>query len=216
MTGNNWSTLLQWVLIIGLAVTCLFTCRNRSRQLDDIKGQVQDEHTYTKVYDSQEIKRLRDENKALYDSIKHLKNVELVAQVEYKYLYKTDTCYVDTSSDKTVQELMEIPDSLYDILHQTDSISYRLKILGKKVKWYDLDFELQDNIVLVNMEKDGLNQLVAKFGLGGTTITDVTAAHRKDGRFWDRFSFGPAVVFGYDFANKNVSCTLGVGFMFRF
>lgn len=207
----------QWIIIIGLCVTCLFTCHKHNRFIDGVEDNMRQENTYSKVYDSQEINRLRKENKQLYDSIKHLKDVELVAEVKYKYIYKTDTCYIDTTKEKDLpKEIQEIPDSTYSIEHKTDSISYNLLINAKHLKWYKLDFKVEDSFVLINREKDGQNEFIVNPGLGGTTITDVTVAHRKDDSFWDRFEVGPSVTFGYDFVNRNIGCTIGVGIMFRF
>jgi hypothetical protein len=205
--------IIQWIIIIGLSITCLFTCSRNNKFIHSIETNTNKENTYVKVYESQEINRLKKINKALFDSIKHLKDVESVVQVKYKYVYNTDTVFVEKEEPDW---LKQIKDSVYNISSETDSISYNLKINAKYLKWYQLDFKLKDEFLLVNREKDGINELMVKLGLGGSTIENVTAVHRKNNTFWDRFSIGPSVTFGYDMVNRNIGCTVGVGISFNF
>lgn len=207
--------IIQWVIIIGLSITCLFTCNRNNKLINSIETNIKKENTFVKVYESQEISRLKKINKTLFDSIKHLKNVESVVQIKYKYFYNTDTVFLQ-KEDKEPEWLKQIKDSVYNISSETDSISYNLKINAKYLKWYQLDFKLKDDFLVINREKDGVNELMVKLGLGSGVIEDVTSVHRKNKTFWDRFAIGPSVTFGYDMVNRNIGCTIGIGISFNF
>ena len=96
MSKQKLIDVIQWILIIGLSIVLLigFIRQNEAfiKNADYEKN-----NTYVKIYESQNISKLKKENKALYDSIKKLKNVESAIEIRYKYRYKTDTVYLSKS-----------------------------------------------------------------------------------------------------------------------
>lgn len=72
MSKQKLIDVIQWILIIGLSIVLLigFIRQNEAfiKNADYEKN-----NTYVKIYESQNISKLKKENKALYDSIKKIK-----------------------------------------------------------------------------------------------------------------------------------------------
>lgn len=191
---------IQWVLIVLLFIACFYVGKENYDLNNSFEFKMG--NIYTRIYDSQKIELLKAENKALYDSIKRLKNMESVVEVRYKYCYTTDTIFV-TSND-TVKK-----DSVYHYTSNSDTISYNLDISAKQVYWYKLDFTLNNKFLIVTKEKDGKVQTDINTNIG--SIEGTTMWHRKNKSFKDRFVIGPQVGGGYDFLNKKPTLYIGFG-----
>ena len=192
--------IIQWILIVLLLIACVYIGKKNYDLNNSLEFKMGS--TYTKIYDSQKIESLKAENKALYDSIKHLKNVESVVEVRYKYYYNTDTVFVN-NNDTTKK------DSIYHYASNSDTISYNLDISANQVRWHKLDFTLNNKFLIVTKEKDGKIQTDIKTDMG--TIEGATMWHRKNKSFKDRFVIGPQVGGGYDFLNKRPTLYVGFG-----
>lgn len=192
--------IIQWILIVLLLIVCVYIGKKNYDLNNSLEFKMGS--TYTKIYDSQKIESLKAENKALYDSIKHLKNVESVVEVRYKYYYNTDTVFVN-NNDTTKK------DSIYHYASNSDTISYNLDISANQVRWHKLDFTLNNKFLIVTKEKDGKVQTDIKTDMG--TIEGATMWHRKNKSFKDRFVIGPQVGGGYDFLNKRPTLYVGFG-----
>lgn len=192
--------IIQWILIVLLLIACVYIDKKNYDLNNSLEFNM--ESTYTKIYDSQKIESLKAENKALYDSIKHLKNVESVVEVRYKYYYNTDTVFVN-NNDTTKK------DSIYHYASNSDTISYNLDISANQVRWHKLDFTLNNKFLIVTKEKDGKVQTDINTDMG--TIEGATMWHRKNKSFKDRFVIGPQVGGGYDFLNKRPTLYVGFG-----
>lgn len=192
--------IIQWILIVLLLIACVYIGKKNYGLNNSLEFKMGS--TYTKIYDSQKIESLKAENKALYDSIKHLKNVESVVEVRYKYYYNTDTVFVN-NNDTTKK------DSIYHYASNSDTISYNLDISANQVRWHKLDFTLNNKFLIVTKEKDGKIQTDIKTDMG--TIEGATMWHRKNKSFKDRFVIGPQVGGGYDFLNKRPTLYVGFG-----
>lgn len=191
---------IQWVLIIVLLAACVHISRKNHSLSNSMEFKMG--NTYTKIYDSQKIEALKAENKSLYDSIKHLKNVESVVEVRYKYFYKTDTIFVN-NNDTTKK------DSIYHYSSNTDTISYNLDISGKQIYWHKLDFTLNNKFLIVTKEKNGKVETNINTDIGN--VENATIWHRKNKSFKDRFVIGPQVGAGYDLLNKKSGLFVGFG-----
>lgn len=192
--------IIQWILIVLLLIVCVYIGKKNYDLNNSLEFKMGS--TYTKIYYSQKIESLKAENKALYDSIKHLKNVESVVEVRYKYYYNTDTVFVN-NNDTTKK------DSIYHYASNSDTISYNLDISANQVRWHKLDFTLNNKFLIVTKEKDGKVQTDIKTDMG--TIEGATMWHRKNKSFKDRFVIGPQVGGGYDFLNKRPTLYVGFG-----
>lgn len=192
--------IIQWILIVLLLIACVYIGKKNYDLNNSLEFKMGS--TYTKIYDSQKIESLKAENKVLYDSIKHLKNVESVVEVRYKYYYNTDTVFVN-NNDTTKN------DSIYHYASNSDTISYNLDISANQVRWHKLDFTLNNKFLIVTKEKDGKVQTDIKTDMG--TIEGATMWHRKNKSFKDRFVIGPQVGGGYDFLNKRPTLYVGFG-----
>ena len=93
MSKQKLIDVIQWILIIGLSIVLLIGFIRQNEAFTK-NAEYEKNNTYVKIYESQNISKLKKENKALYDSIKKLKNVESAIEIRYKYRYKTDTVYL--------------------------------------------------------------------------------------------------------------------------
>lgn len=195
--------LLQWVLIIGLLMSCIYI-GVKNRQISQIL-ELKNDNTYVKIYDSQSIVSLKKENKELYDSIKNLKNIESVVQIEYVNHYISDTVFLDKK--------LPVPiDSVYHYENKTDSIEYKLDIKAQDLDWHKLDFKINDQLTLITKENNGKVETSIDTQTG--SIENSTMWHRKNKTFKDRFTIGPTIGAGYGTMNKNFDVFVGVGITF--
>lgn len=190
---------IQWVLIIVLLIACFYIGKKNHTLSNSMEYKMG--NTYTKIYDSQKIEALKSENKKLYDSIKHLKNVESVVEIKYKYVYKTDTVFVNNNITNN--------DSIYHYSSNTDTISYNLDISGIEIFWHKLDFTLNNRFLIVTKEKDGKVETNINTDIG--SVESTTMWHKKNKTFKDRFILGPQVGVGYDLFNKKPGLFIGFG-----
>ena len=121
MSKQKLIDVIQWILIIGLSIVLLIGFIRQNEAFTK-NAEYEKNNTYVKIYESQNISKLKNENKALYDSIKKLKNVESTIEIRYKYRYKTDTVYLT----KPVKQ-SALKDSVYDFVSDNDTVSYELK-----------------------------------------------------------------------------------------
>lgn len=205
--------IVQWVMIVGLLIACIFIWRMRNKLVES--SEFKDGVTYTKIYDSQSIDALKKENEALYDSIKKLKDVEQVIEAKYKAKYESGI--VKASKDSVRIVYVETPDttfrdSVYSYTSNTDTVSYKLDIAAKDVRWHRLYFSLNDKFTIVTKENDGRVETNIKTDMGD--VVSPTLWHRKNRTWKDRISIGPQVGVGYDVWNRNVGLYVGVGVTF--
>lgn len=205
--------IVQWVMIVGLLIACVFNWHMRNKLVESTE--FKDGVTFTKIYDSQSIEALKKENEALYDSIKKLKDVEQVIEAKYKAKYKSEI--VKASKDSVRIVYVETPDttfrdSVYSYTSKTDTVSYKLDIAAKDVRWHRLYFSLNDKFTIVTKENDGRVETNIRTEMGD--VVSPTLWHRKNKTWKDRISIGPQVGVGYDVWNRNVGMYVGVGVSF--
>ena len=83
MSKQKLIDVIQWILIIGLSIVLLIGFIRQNEAFTK-NAEYEKNNTYVKIYESQNISKLKKENKALYDSIKKLKNVESAIEIRYK------------------------------------------------------------------------------------------------------------------------------------
>lgn len=162
--------------------------------------------TYHKVYYEDDFKALKDENRALYDSLKKCKDeITYLIQFNAKNQYSTGVVHTSQETDSVVEAVT------YEYTNEpNDTMNYTLRINAEKEpNWYSLDITTNNRYTIVNKTyDDGQNHLTIE---GDGDISDVTVYKKKEKRgFWDRFSFGPGVTVGYDPINRNFGTTVGV------
>lgn len=162
--------------------------------------------TFTVTKADEDIKKLKRENRELYDSIKSYKEkVSFLAQFKYQKVYVTDTVYI-----KPIEPKDSIVAYEYGNEDKTDSLNYTLTI-GSVVEpnWYKLKIDVNDKFTIINKKDDGTNQTTITSGNGGL-IDDVTVFNRKEKKpFWKRFSAGPSVGVGYGMLKHNYDIYVG-------
>lgn len=200
----------QWVMIVGLLVVCVVIWKMRNNLVES--SEFKDGVTYTKIYDSQAIDALKKENKALYDSIKKLKDVEQVIEAKYKAKYASGI--VKASKDSVRYVYVHLPDttfqdSVYSYTSKSDTVSYKLDVAAKDVRWHRLYFSLNDKFTIVTKENNGKVETNIRTEMG--EVESPTLWHRKNRTWKDRISIGPQIGVGYDMLNRNMGVYVGVG-----
>lgn len=200
-------TIVQWIVIVILLGTCVYMFFNDRKDSTKQETIVQTDNTYVKTYESQKLKELEKENKALYDSIKNLSNLESAVEIKYVYRFKTDTVYVSSIDVGN--------DSVYKYTYDNDTLRYDLTIKAKELKWHKTNFELNDKFTIVNTENNG-NVTTIIGHSPNAEIEDVTTWHNKK-KFWDNIYYGPSISVGYGVFNKKPDIFVGfsVGWNFN-
>lgn len=174
--------------------------------------------TFHKVYEEEDFKALKKENRELYDSLKkYKKQISDILQFRYTKRYVTNKVS-KTPISVNVVEVNKL-DTIKVFEYQngtTDSIKYNLQIASTvEPKWHKLDITVNDELTIVNKKGDnGINHLTIDSNNKGT-ITDVTVFKKKESKgFWKRFKAGPSATVGYDPINKRFGTAIGIGIMF--
>ena len=70
--------IIQWFFIVVLAVMLIVQGINYRQAKKDLvtSAEIIKENTYTRIYESQKLNKLKKENKELYDSISKMQDVE--------------------------------------------------------------------------------------------------------------------------------------------
>ena len=206
---QNIIDVIQWVLIVGLSAVLLYGYLHTNSNLVNNEEYSKD-NTYVRIYESQKIEKLKNENKQLYDSIKTLKNVESAIEVRYKYKYKTDTVFVEKSLAN-----LQPKDSIYDFHSDNDTVNYELKVKANDLQWYTMNFTINDKFTIVNQNENNLNKTTINHS-DNVTIEGTTICHKQDNsnKWYNRFAVGPTIGVGVN-QKGQFGTYLGVGVTFN-
>ena len=198
--------IIQWICIIFLLMVCITDSIFKKSDNDFVKDtEYQKEQTYVKIYESQTIENLRKENRELYDSIRRLNDVESAIEIRYKYKYVTDTI------TKT-EFVYNTNDSVYHYHNDNDTITCDIDVKANNLEWIQNRFTINDRFMIINREKDGMNQTFINHG-ENTTVDAVDTWHRiEDKQKWHKnFHLGIQAGFGYGVFNRKPDIFIGVG-----
>jgi hypothetical protein len=218
--------IIQWIIIIGLLAIIVaqgIGYKSVKRQLVTSE-EYNKQNTYVRIYESQKLNQLKKENKELYDSISKLQDVESGMIIKFHEHYNTDTIKVDrfilkkdtvtfiTEKHDTLQRV----DSLYHYAQNNDTIDCKIDICASDLQWAKADITINDKFVIINREKDGVNQTLISHS-DNTTIDSTAMFHRQDEdkKWYKRFSVGPQVGIGYGFFNKKPDVFIGIGVSYK-
>ena len=198
--------IIQWICIIFLLMVCITGSIFKKSDNDFIKDtEYQKEQAYVKIYESQTIESLKKENRELYDSIRRLNDVESAIEIRYKYKYVTDTI------TKT-EFVYNTNDSVYHYHNDNDTITCDIDVKANNIQWIQNRFTINDRFMIINREKDGMNQTFINHG-ENTTVDAVDTWHRiEDKQKWHKnFHLGIQAGFGYGVFNRKPDIFIGVG-----
>ena len=198
--------IIQWICIIFLLMVCITGSIFKKSDNGFIKDtEYQKEQAYVKIYESQTIESLKKENRELYDSIRRLNDVESAIEIRYKYKYVTDTI------TKT-EFVYNTNDSVYHYHNDNDTITCDIDVKANNLEWIQNRFTINDRFMIINREKDGMNQTFINHG-ENTTIDAVDTWHRiEDKQKWYKnFHLGIQAGFGYGVFNRKPDIFIGVG-----
>lgn len=214
--------ILQWVMIIALfALLIIQGIGYKSVRQQLVKSEEYNkENTYIRIYESQKLDKLKKENKELYDSIAKLSNVESGMIIKFIEHYKTDTIYAEKFKIErdTIFKTNEIvyTDSIYHYTQTNDTIDCDIKVKAKDLQWCMTDISIRDKFVIINREKDGVNQTSIDHS-GNTTIEGTAMWHKENKRKWyQRFTVGPQVGLGFGTLHKDFDIYVGLGVGYDF
>lgn len=209
MTINiNINKVLFAILVIAAVLCCFYLLRKGGTTIVDVEDIEYTDSVgrYHKVYKDEDFKALKDENKALYDSLKEYRDqITYLINFKAKNEYKTDTVYTSNEVSDTVKA------ETYEYTNEpNDTMAYTLRVHAEKEPiWYSLDITTNSEYTIVNKSyDDDMNHVTIE---GDGEITDVTVFKRKEKRgVMDRLSVGPSIGVGYDPLGKRVSPTIGI------
>lgn len=202
---NKLLDIIQWVIIVFLMVVCVGHSVSKCSRDKKDEIELRKEQTYIKIYESQNIKQLKEKNEALYDSINKLKNAESGIEIRYVYKYVTDTIKVD-------RFVYNSNDSVYHYMTDNDTISCEFDVKAQQLEWVKNRFTVNDKFMIINREKDGENQLIINHG-PNVEVTDVDAWHRQNNinAWYNNFHFGIQAGVGWGIINKKPDVFIGIG-----
>lgn len=218
--------IIQWGFIIGLIAMLVIQGVNYQQTKKDLvtSAEYNKENTYVRIYESQRLDKLKRENRELYDSIKKLNDVESGMVIKFREHYVTDTIMVDKfvvqrDTIKVVADNNKVYESVVSIYHYTqnnDTVNLDIDIKAKELQWCKADFTISDQFMIINREKDGVNQTLINHS-DNATIESTTMWHRKDTKKWyQRFTISPQIGVGYGMINRKVDTYVGVGVGYQF
>ena len=212
MIKINFTQILQWLIILLLAISC-FCIWNDSRKkqnalVEEVNFQ-KNKTQYVSISNEKSLSELKKVNQELYDSIRKIKDIKEAIQIKYITKYETDTIPLGE---------INIKDSLYHYIQNSDTISYDLVIKGKYVDWFKLGFSIQDSLMIVTRSKNGQSETIITHG-ENTTITDATIFIPK--KTWiekvkEKTYFGVGVGAGYGVINKKPDIYIGINAGIKF
>ena len=206
--------IIQWLMIILLAISCFYFWRSSN---DSHGNLIKDEITFDKnekqtvnISNDKTWGELKRENEELYDSIRKLSDVKEAIQVKYVLKRDIDTVYITNTY---------IPiDSIYHYAQNSDTINYNLDIKGKDIEWFKLDFSIQDSLMLVTRSANGQNETTISHTTN-TSIKDVTVFVPKkkfSQKVKENTYFGFGVGAGYGVFNKKPDIYIGINAGIKF
>ena len=218
--------IIQWILIIGLAAMLIMQGLSYQRVRNDLvtSEEYNKENTYVRIYESQKWDKLKRENRELYDSIAKLKDVESGMVIKFVEHYNTDTITVDrfVIQRDTVKYLLNDSieyqkiDSIYHYQQDNDTINLSIDVKAEALQWINADFQIHDQFMIINREKDGVNQTFINHS-DNATVENTTMWHRKNTEKWyNRFVISPQVGVGYGMFNKKLDVYVGAGVSYKF
>lgn len=218
--------IIQWGFIIGLIAMLVIQGVNYQQIKKDLvtSAEYNKENTYVRIYESQCLDKLKRENRELYDSIKKLNDVESGMVIKFREHYVTDTIMVDKfvvqrDTIRVVADNNKVYESVVSIYHYTqnnDTVNLDIDIKAKELQWCKADFTISDQFMIINREKDGVNQTLINHS-DNATIESTTMWHRKDTKKWyQRFTISPQIGVGYGMINRKVDTYVGVGVGYQF
>lgn len=201
----------QWLAIIVLSIACLYfwVRGNNDNVVTDTQYKKNDTQ-YVNISSDKSLSDIKKENQVLYDSIKKLSDVKEAIHIKYITKYNTDT----------VKLISIIPtsDSTYHYSHSSDTIKYKLDINGNKVKWFKLDFAIQDSLMIVTRSKNGKNETT--FSNGSNTEIQNTTVYIPKKTFLEKLKdktyFGIGVGAGYGLFSKKPDIYIGINAGIKF
>lgn len=200
----------QWLTFILLATACFCLWHKTNNNLISDTQYNKNETQYVSISSDKSLSELKKENQILYDSLKKISNVKEAIQIRYITSYSTDTVFVGKN--------IQAKDSTYHYSHNSDTIKYNLDINGNNVKWFKLNFALQDSLMIITRSNNGQNETTITHS-NNTTVDNVTVYTPKrtfKEKLKEKFYVGVGVGAGYGFFSKKPDIYIGINAGIKF
>lgn len=207
---------IQWLMIVVLVSMLVIQGVNYKKTKKDLitSTEYNRDNTYFRIYESKKLNKLKKENKELYDSISKLQDVESGMIIKFKERYKTDTISVDKFV--VIHDTINKMDSIYHYANNNDTVNLYIDVKAQDLKWVKADFTIHDQFMIVNREKNGVNQTLIHHS-DNVSIENTTMWHRENNQKWySKFSISPQLGVGYGMFTKKTDVYIGVGVGYKF
>lgn len=177
------------VTILLLCAWCFKLKADSEKKIENLEISYKEEGKQIQFAYDQSLSKLKETNKALYDSIKKYKDIEYVVDIKYVKEYIHDTVFIE-KRDTTIHK--EIQTFAYKNENKNDSINYNL-LIGSVTEpsWYKLDVTVGDEFIIYNRKNDNFNQTVIDSKYGDVEATVINTKDKK--KLKDRFVIGLSI-----------------------
>lgn len=191
-------SIIIFIIIVSLIWKNFNQERRISKLTSDIEFYVDSINRYTKLYPSEDFKKLKKENRDLYNKLKDKENLIEAIEFEWKYKYE--------GLEQKIGELQET-DSLYHFNIQTDTVGYDLKVWATHLAQYKINFNISNKFLLTHQQVNNENRFEINSQLPGK-IQDVTIWTKPTKK--KRFGVGMSIGAGYGLITKKPDLFVGV------
>ena len=219
----NWSKILVVILIVLLIICGIHINvinNNTIKKIEEIEYNNEEQGNYTKLYYENTLKELKNENKALYDSIKNQKNeIDYLVQFKYRKNYVIDTVFIDReiNNNSTNENIVDSLINVYSYKNEiNDTLNYELKIGSiAEPNWYQINLSISDEFTIINKNYGELNRIDIDAS-NNSEISDVIVINpKKKYNPLNQLSIGPSITGGYDVINKQWGLMVGVSVVYN-
>ena len=219
----NWSKILVVILIVLLIICGIYINvinNNTIKKIEEIEYSNEKQGNYTKLYYENTLKELKNENKALYDSIKNQKNeIDYLVQFKYRKNYVMDTVFIEReiNNDSTNENIVDSLINVYSYKNEiNDTLNYELKIGSiAEPNWYQINLSISDEFTIINKNYGDLNRIDIDAS-NNSEISDVIVINpKKKYNPLNQLSIGPSITGGYDVINKQWGLMVGVSVVYN-
>jgi hypothetical protein len=181
-------------IIVFLGVYFNQKLKEKQKKIDEIEY-TDTSGIYHKLYYEKKYKELKNENKALYDSLKRYKNkLDYIVQFYHEKEYNTGQVTTKPNiKDSIVYDTIpvtipQIARTYEYTAEPNDTFQYKLNVNSfTEPNWYSLNVKTKNKFTIVNKEENGVNHITIDPENGGT-ITDPTIFKKKKSKtFFSRF-----------------------------
>lgn len=206
------------IIILVVMAFLVFFKMYTENKVNKIKIQeleyVDKNNTLHNIQKDKKFSDLKNENKALYDSLKVYKK-EINYLVQFKYEKHYDTGKIEVRNDT-----LPLPNLINEYKYSNslnDTLTYELSV-GSSVEpnWYRIKMGVKDKFTIVNKDLgNGYTETTIE-SMNKGNVSDVTLMKKPSKvKFFNRIAIGPSITYGYSLSEKKMTPTIGVSITYN-